>query len=331
MINKAEYITNVPEDRKELLEKIKKENYNRIMVIGAMDSGKTTLINYIKNNLDFYSILDCDVGQKSILPPATISLMKGFEVKHYFIGSVTPVGYFEEVIFGSSKLIEDVENVLIDTTGLVFGSGEDLKRLKIKVLKPDLIIALEREGELNHILRYYDGDVVRLKVAEEVKRFNRDERRKIREEKWRSYFNNSNTLEFTMDKLRGAKIFQGREIDVKEKNLLENLFKWEIFRGVYCDKYYVVKRDLENVNRVIDKNTLFYLDPERFKGLIVGLIKDDLCLGLGVIEEMDFKNEIVRIKTPIEVDNVDEIKIGRIKLEFLVDKVVETFLERDTL
>ncbi|WP_457611982.1 Clp1/GlmU family protein, partial [Methanocaldococcus sp.] len=104
MINKAEYITNVPEDRKELLEKIKKENYNRIMVIGAMDSGKTTLINYIKNNLDFYSILDCDVGQKSILPPATISLMKGFEVKHYFIGSVTPVGYFEEVIFGSSKL-----------------------------------------------------------------------------------------------------------------------------------------------------------------------------------------------------------------------------------
>ncbi len=93
-------------------------------------------------------------------------------------------------------------------------------------------------------------------------------------------------------------------------------------------KYTVVKIDKEKINRFVDKNLIFYIEPERFKYLLVGLIKDGFCLGVGIVKEIDFKNKTLNIITPIE-DKVDELRFGIIKLT--PEGVELQYLDRELL
>ncbi|ACX73058.1 GTPase or GTP-binding protein-like protein [Methanocaldococcus vulcanius M7] len=363
MITKANYPDDIPESRIELLELIKEKlsekkkerDILKIIILGGLDSGKTTLTAFLSKellNLGYkVAILDCDVGQKSILPPATISLgilNEKFEELHnikpyksYFIGSTTPIQFFGEMIVGIKRLCDlaeelGVEVVIIDTTGLIFGSGFDLKRMKIELINPNIIVGLEKEGELKPLLDLFKNKykIVKLKVYDYAKSFSREERRKIRLEKWREYFKDSRSYEIKITiNLTGSKVFQGKEISEEEKYLMEALFKWKVFYGSKCEgKYTVVKRDLEEIPRKIDKNVLYYLEPEKFEDIIVGLIDErGFCIDIGILKEIDFENKVLKIISPIDEEllkDVKEIRIGRLKI---VEDGDEYLLDRDYL
>ena len=136
MVNKAYYTAEVPEDRFEVLNYIKEaQKPLKIMIIGGVDSGKTTLATFLVNellNLEVkVAIVDSDVGQKSILPPATISLAfpetnfsNLYEIKaykSYFVGSTTPMQFFGEMIVGTKLMCDYAKGkadvIIIDTTG----------------------------------------------------------------------------------------------------------------------------------------------------------------------------------------------------------------------
>ncbi|WP_423792436.1 Clp1/GlmU family protein [Methanocaldococcus indicus] len=315
MLNKASTSIEISKDRYELLEEIKENNYKRILIVGNVDVGKTTLINFLSNNLNC-GILDLDVGQKSILPPATISLKYSFLVKHYFIGSTTPAQFIGEMIVGANKLANLVNDlVLIDTPGFIYGIGGELIKLLIESLKPDLIVGIERDKELRNLLRYEN---VKFLKSYSNKTYSKEERKKIREEKWKKYFENSKEIiiNFKDFILSGSKLFYGVKITENEKYLIENLLKWKILYGSRIDKQYIiVKEDLERIHISLDRNFIFYLDKDRFLNLLVGLIdKDGFCEGLGIVKEIDFENETLKILTPISLDNIKEIRFGRIKI-----------------
>jgi polynucleotide 5'-hydroxyl-kinase GRC3/NOL9 len=132
-------------------------NRNRlIMVMGGSDTGKTTLV--------------LDMGQSHIGPPTTIAwgrAGKKFQnwsdiaVKDfYFTGTLSPAGNLLPSVVGA-KLITDralsmCHKAVVDTTGLISDPvGRVLKQYKIELLSPDIIIALEKSGELDHILMSY--------------------------------------------------------------------------------------------------------------------------------------------------------------------------------
>ncbi|MEO2117507.1 MAG: polyhydroxyalkanoate depolymerase, partial [Methanocaldococcus sp.] len=163
--------------------------------------------------------------------------------------------------------------------------------------------------------------ILTLKVYENVKSFSREERKEIRENKWKEYFKNSKVynIDFNDVVISGTKVFQGEKILEDEKYLLESLFKWKILYGSKCEgRYTIVKRDLVNMPRQIDRNILYYIEPERFSNLIVGLIDDEgFCVGLGILKSIDFEKEILEILTPTnedEIKNVREIRFGRVKV-----------------
>lgn len=110
-MNKARYTQEVPEDRKELLNVLNgHEKPVKIMILGGVDTGKTTLATFLANELlssGFrVAIIDSDIGQKGILPPATISL--GFPeglfesfgdikaYKHYFVGALPQISFWRD-------------------------------------------------------------------------------------------------------------------------------------------------------------------------------------------------------------------------------------------
>ncbi|NJE61493.1 Clp1/GlmU family protein [Thermococcus sp. 21S7] len=340
-MNKATYTEDVPPDRFELLERITAlERPAKVMLIGSTDSGKTTLLTFLANRLIDeglrVAVVDSDVGQKGILPPATVSLAfpEGpFESigelsarAHYFIGTITPGGYAGEMAVGVKRLTEvalkEADVVLIDTTGFVTAQGIEIKRLKAELVKPELIVFLERDNELSHLRRLLSpyGEVARLSVSEKVREHSRDERREVRREKWRAYFSKASLVEVDLSKTvpTGTELFRGRPLIREEKELLSTLFRWLVIAGWKGERYIVVKADAEPGPRQYGRPVIHAVDFERLSNLLVGFIDGSgFCLGVGVLKWINFGEMKAQVLTPLsaaEVDKVLELRFGRVRV-----------------
>lgn len=197
------------------------------MIIGTTDSGKSTLTRYLLKELSCRGVriclVDSDVGQSSLGLPGTIS-MKAFsspkEVETFrferifFVGTVNPAMKVPLIINGTKKITDccrgESDVTLIDTSGLVAGeTGRALKVRKIRVINPNLVIALQCEDELEHILRAVeDIPIDRVKVSPMVRARSRGERIRYREEKFLSYFSETRLHEFFLE-AKGVRFFDG--------------------------------------------------------------------------------------------------------------------------
>lgn len=200
-----------------LLDEVSDEQVRLIMVIGGADTGKTTLVEALA---DFLSksfptgVADLDMGQSHIGPPATLAwgrVIGGFTKWHdiviedfYFTGAVSPPGNLLPAVVGAKHIVDRgsaaCEKIVIDTTGLISGpAGRVLKEYKIELLSPDMILALEREDELDGILghlRFRKRPVVkRLRVPKEVVLKSAALRSDYRGLKFMEYFRGSRIVE----------------------------------------------------------------------------------------------------------------------------------------
>ena len=206
-----------------IIQEIESPGCRVIMVIGASDTGKTTLVEGL---LDFLSrreqtaIVDLDIGQSHVGPPTTMAwgrLRGGFSgwsgiaiEDMYFTGVITPMGNLLPVLTGAGILTQRAVSrcgkVVIDTTGLVSGSaGRMLKQFKIDLISPNSIIALERSDELGEILRPFRFQkrmrIHRLDVPPSVGSKCPTTRSRYREEMFWRYFNGAGTVEVDMERV----------------------------------------------------------------------------------------------------------------------------------
>jgi len=178
-----------------------------VIVIGGVDSGKSTLVKYLVRRLvcenEKVSLVDSDIGQSSLGLPGTIS-MKVFRSpkglgrfsfqKMFFVGVTNPVRRIASVVTGTKRMVELCRKasgtVLVDTTGLVTGGvGRVLKVRKIQAVAPGHVIALQRNDELEHILGVLSGvRIHRLAVSEKARARSRAERVRYRQAKFDAYF-----------------------------------------------------------------------------------------------------------------------------------------------
>ncbi len=228
-----------------------------ILVIGASDTGKTTFIELIASTLSYkfsLAIVDLDMGQSHIGPPTTIGWarvpedFRGLnslkEEELYFTGTVTPAGSLLPAITGARLMVDRAisasDKVIVDTTGLVSEpAGRVLKHFKIEILKPDLIICLERADELSHIrepYRHQDLRFYTLRPASSVRQKSPPERAEYRYRSMETYLEGSDIREFRLSDLG---IFFTRErtnidnLSLKNRIVsLRNSFNRDIAIGV---------------------------------------------------------------------------------------------------
>ncbi len=192
--------------------------WKKLMVIGATDTGKSTFVRLIVDQLSKkyeVGVVDLDIGQSHIGPPTTVgwgTLKGGFRgwksVKlkdFYFTGAISPVGNMLPVLVGSGIIVARAESlcgrVVIDTTGLVSEPhGRVLKQNKIELLKPDLLVLIQREGELEEIISPFINrsgmKIVRLVVPENAKLKTPENRSNYREKLFEGYFSESSIVDF---------------------------------------------------------------------------------------------------------------------------------------
>ncbi|MEA1965606.1 MAG: Clp1/GlmU family protein [Candidatus Aerophobetes bacterium] len=194
-----------------------------IMLIGGSDTGKTGLIEELLALLskDFkVGVVDADIGQSHLGPPTTIAWgrIKGdfrdwerVPVEDfYFVGDISPSGNLLPTLAGT-KIISDiakqkVDKLLIDTTGMIRGGvGKALKIYKIDIIQPQIILALEREGELNHILislrRMKVPRIFIIPVSPQVTQKTYLERVRYREKRFKSYFQDIQRISLSEDNI----------------------------------------------------------------------------------------------------------------------------------
>ena len=88
------------------------------LIIGAPDTGKSTLARYLYDLLNQHSapvaFVDGDPGQSVLGPPTTMTLGMNMEkivfspkiIFRYFVSAVSPIGHMLDVLTGAARLIE---------------------------------------------------------------------------------------------------------------------------------------------------------------------------------------------------------------------------------
>jgi polynucleotide 5'-hydroxyl-kinase GRC3/NOL9 len=287
-----------PKEWYALLDVLEKEKGIAI-ILGTTDTGKTTLAKFLIFNLCKrglkIALVDADIGQSFLGPPATIglSLFKSdpdWEIvlsppEIFFVGSTTPEGHFPIHLKGVKKMVEKAASrradlILLDTTGFVSGEGgEELKRRKIDLISPRFILALQKSEELEPILEHYKESpllrILRLPLSDQVRPKSMEERKTYRINKFQDYFKHSMVQALAVEGLQ----MEGEVLDPNGDPIPPD---WSL----------------------------------RINGLLIGL-KDnnDETLALGVIRNYIEEKKVVRILTPLgETGKVKTIQLSSLKV-----------------
>jgi polynucleotide 5'-hydroxyl-kinase GRC3/NOL9 len=202
------------------------EEKGMAILLGGTDTGKTALANFLIFNLCQrglrVALVDADIGQSTLGPPATIGLAEfksdpDWEVvlsppEIFFVGSTTPEGHFPLHLKGVERMVDKAisyatDLILVDTTGFVSGeAGKELKKRKIDLISPRFILALQRSGELEPVLELYKENpfykIYRLPLSEKVRPRSMEERRINRVNKFRDYFRDSVIQELAIEEVQ---------------------------------------------------------------------------------------------------------------------------------
>ncbi len=208
----------LPREWDEAARQICRDRPHLVLVIGETDTGKSTFIRHLLrvllNSGISCSLVDADIGQKDLGPPATVTLGEFrylYELRlavpraMYFVGSTSPRGHLLPLLVGTKLMAEKAEGqvVVVNTTGFVRNAGFALKGFKIELLSPELIVALQREAELEPLLEAYSHmQCARLPVSEMAEPKSFDERRALRREAFRRYFASSRMRRLKVEELR---------------------------------------------------------------------------------------------------------------------------------
>ncbi|MGQ9594496.1 MAG: Clp1/GlmU family protein [Anaerolineae bacterium] len=200
----------------------------RILLLGATDSGKSTFARYLVHRLLEAGLrpayLDCDIGQSTLGLPTTMNLavpsgplptaeedllFPPQPGASFFVGSITPRGHMLPLLVGCQRLLERAQElearpVVVDTTGLVDPAqgGLALKQWKVELVRPQTVVALVKGRELEPILwplRLAEGTrVVELPVSPEARPRDRAERIARRQRLLNRYFHGAGLLSFPL-------------------------------------------------------------------------------------------------------------------------------------
>jgi polynucleotide 5'-hydroxyl-kinase GRC3/NOL9 len=264
-----------------------------VMLVGGLDSGKTTLGRAIAASAleagRTVGYLDSDLGQKVTGPPTTVTVKLfppgdgeilskpdfGEPDALSFVGSTTPQGQLLPLVVGAARMQAHAfdagaDLVVVDTTGVVSGVyGQILKYHKVELLQPDVVIGLQRGEELDPLLgvirRFFSTEVLAVPVPPEVRAMSVEERSARREAAFRSYF-------------------------------AEPLQRWRIKPTVFMPTL----------------PALF--EQDQLDRIVVGLSGGDgNCLGLGYLEHLADEGGLRLISPVAEVPKA--LKLGSMRLE----------------
>lgn len=283
-----------------------------VMVIGGIDSGKTSFCTYIINRLISekcaVSILDEDMGQSDIGPPCTIAYTNvtkpitdlfNLEGENtFFVGATSPSEAADMTVEGTSLLIAEIlgrctmDFVIVNTDGWAEGEGAvEFKSRLASAVKPDVIFCLQPKDEVPSLCAAF-GDALgefreeRAESPAAVRQRNREKRRSLRELGYAKYLGNAKVKSFSLKRLK-----------VKE----------------FCGTSSSNSNLKAEVAEKPKKSATFRQCEE--KGLLIGLLNNqNKFLGIGITQGVDYTRQMLKVRTSVSAEP-SCIVLGKVRLD----------------
>jgi polynucleotide 5'-hydroxyl-kinase GRC3/NOL9 len=201
----------VPDDWAEAAARVIAAGVCRALVLGSADTGKSTFCRFLVGEARragrTVALLDADVGQKTVGPPACVTLAEAAGARLAFVGATSPIDGWRRVLDGVRNLASAADAALLiaNTSGILVGPGRRLKAAKIAVIRPDLLIALGSGADIELALRDHGGHTaIRLSRSPQARHKTKVERRAARREAFRRYFAGASLRTFDRSALDGG-------------------------------------------------------------------------------------------------------------------------------
>ena len=319
---------------------------SRVLVVGETDSGKTTFSTFILNaalskGLSV-ALIDADVGQNDVGWPGTVALAYPSKpvswlgelepAAIYFVGSNTPVGCEDAVILGVVKLMRKASGrdlIVVNTDGWIADRRAlSFKARLVESVEPDTLVVMEGSGASEALARMFESTKIRVVRAPTPPAAKGKERglRKIRREM--SYLELLSKASVKQLKLREVRLwghytFNGR-YDPRLSAALSAIMGFEVHAEECGSIVVLIANDdtdcrklqeaREQLAKLLNKET-YTSCLSGAKGALVGLLDDRLeCVGIGIVEEVNIKDGVIKLRTPFNVEGVRALAFGRLRV-----------------
>jgi len=327
----------IPKEWDNLIADVIKKRPKTILVMGNVDVGKTFLTTYMGNTLLRHGMkmgaVDSDVGQADIGPPTTMGLgiferpvALLYEVplrSAYFVGSMSPSGHTLEFVAGMKWLVEHglkkADLVVVNTPGWIMGGpGRALQLYVEELIDPDMVVALQRGTELEHLLAPIASHKIRrLPVSTKVRARSPSERSNLRGMLLGKYFEDSETLVLDLKRVRFERTYlkTGHQLNAGEFGR-QVVYAEKIPEGIILvTKGRMDDEALSSIESKFGQVKIIRAGAEQ--NVIVGLVNDsNELVGLGIVEKINFERGQIVITTPIKnADQVTSVQFGSMKVK----------------
>ena len=316
-----------------------------VMVVGGMDSGKTSFCTFLVNEAVMKkwrtSVIDADLGQSDVGPPSTVGFNFVTEpVKDLFdidardavfVGSTSPSGSINKVIEGLIQLKDrvmeaGVDFLVINTDGWV--EGEEAAAYKVQLAEkvgPSAVVGMQKGNELTPILdALHDVKVFVMDSPQLIQPRSREKRKLLRELSYKKYLKGAKmqSLSLSWVKVKDSLFGTGGPLPRKRLERLTNLLGT---RPIYEETVTAILVVLSKSKAVTEEQ--IKAAEEHFgkrvkviqegdeEGLLVGLKdEEDKFLGIGILHGVDYKRRTLKVYTPVS-EKVSMLCFGQIKLD----------------
>jgi polynucleotide 5'-hydroxyl-kinase GRC3/NOL9 len=287
-----------------------KKAITTVMLVGDTDTGKSTLSIYLANmairNGLIPSIIDGDIGQGDLAPPAAIGAtvlskqlvdLRDVNASQFeFIGGISPIG-FESLIAKKLRSILDrirtsspANICIVNTDGYVRNIGLQYKAMIAEKLQPDAVICLGENVELFDSQRQHKAAAVSYQIL-----FARRS-----SQVYKSRFERLNR------RLDQFLRFVGHGSSIAELSNIKFDYMNELFSPTDLLNQPPSKRRLET---------------DSMRGMFVGLGSNGSVIGFGVIIDANLEDNIMHTQT--NINSFDTTYLSNLRLGGDDDRIME--------
>ncbi len=288
-----------------------------VLFLGGTDVGKTTLIRGLHEQVGG-QIVDGDVGQSWVGPPAIVSLGTTHGMTAgYFVGDVSPRGSLLQVTVGIALMARRAERpCLIDTDGYIGdGAARAYKTELINLIRPDLLVLMQRRDELDYYTLFTrKGIAVVEHHVDHRSEKTREERVRTREGAFRDYFRTAQHQRWPLSGVRIERgmIGTGEPLDTQ---MLSTILGREVKGGwraghqasIIVEGY---PHALGTTKRALNVDVVHVYNWGDLRDLLIGCVHDGEYIGLGVLKNLT--SEDATLLTPVE--RADVFQLGSLRL-----------------
>lgn len=257
-----------------------------VMIVGAIDSGKSSLCTYLLNTLSQgnrpVAVLDGDLGQSDIGPSATLAYaitskpqteLYNLKLENgFFVGATSPLTSTTRTLEAFKSLMAEilgqkVDYILINTGGWVTGDAAvNYKAALFNAIKPDVIVGIQLQNELEGLIAKRTAPTFIVEPSNALSPRPPEKRRILREMTYARYLNQAKLICYPISQLT-----------VEPK-------------------------------KAIPQNQ----DPER--GLLVGLYgRGSKFLGIGILRHVNPERRVLKVQTAVPTKPL-RLVIGKVMI-----------------